>query len=155
AKPHAALETAVHLAPRRAEYHRSLAQTKRFTPGDAHLAMMKSLERDEASLSEDDRAALHFALGKAYADFGEHETSFRHYLAGNAIKRRQLHYDEAAHFAGFERLKSVFTSALIAQKRGLGHPSDVPIFIFGMPRSGTTLVEQIMASHPKVFGAGE
>src|SRR5262249_59773279 len=73
AKSRAALETAIRLAPRKPEYYRSLAQTKRFTREDAHLATMESLARDEGSLSEDDRIALHFALGKAYADVGEHE----------------------------------------------------------------------------------
>src|SRR5262249_24312554 len=155
AKSRAALETAIRLAPRKPEYYRSLAQTKRFTREDAHLAAMEQLARNEGSLSEDDRVALHFALGKACADLGEHERSFGHYRDGNAAKRRELEYDEAAQVACFTRLKAVFTSTLIEQKRSLGHASNVPIFIFGMPRSGTTLVEQVLSSHPQVFGAGE
>jgi hypothetical protein len=149
------LETAVSLAPGKPEYYRSLAQTKRFTPGDTHLAAMEDLAEDLGSFTEKDRIALHFALGKAYADCVEHEKSFRHHLAGNALRRQQLRYDEAGTFARFERLKAVFTADLIRQKQTLGNPSEVPVFILGMPRSGTTLIEQMLASHSKVFGAGE
>jgi tetratricopeptide (TPR) repeat protein len=150
-----ALETAVKLAPRKPEYYRSLAQTKHFTPGDPHLAAMEELARGDASFSAKDRIALHFGLGKAYADCGEHEKSFRHYLEGNALRRQQLHYDAAVTIANFDRIKAVFTPELIRQKRMFGNPSELPIFIFGMPRSGTSLVEQILASHGRVFGAGE
>jgi tetratricopeptide (TPR) repeat protein len=150
-----ALETAVRLAPRKPEYYRGLAQTKHFSAGDPHLAAMQELARDETPFNEKDRIALHFALGKAYADCGEHEKSFRHYLEANALRRRQLHHDATATFANFNRIKAVFTPGLIAQKQAFGDSSEVPIFIFGMPRSGTTLVEQVLASHPNVFGAGE
>jgi tetratricopeptide (TPR) repeat protein len=150
-----ALEKAVALAPLRADFHRSLTESKRFVADDPQLGAMEALAADMGSLSEDDRIALHFALGKAYADFGERDKAFRHLLDGNALKRRQVQYDEAGSFARFERLKAVFTADLIRQKRGLGDPSEVPIFVVGMPRSGTTLVEQVLASHPKVFGAGE
>ncbi len=150
-----ALERAVEIAPHHAEFHRSLAESKRFFAGDSQLAVMEVLAADMTSLSESERIALHFALGKAYGDCGEHENSFRHFLAGNTLKRRQVHYDEAGAVARFERLKAVFTPELIQQKRGLGDPSELPIFIFGMPRSGTTLVEQVLASHPKITGGGE
>jgi tetratricopeptide (TPR) repeat protein len=149
------LEKAVALAPRRAELHRSLAESKRYTSDDPQLAAMEALLADTTSLSDDDRIMLHFALAKAQADTGAHEKSFRHLLAGNALKRRQLDYDEAGTFAAWDRVKAVFTADLIEQKGALGDPSEVPIFIVGMPRSGTTLIEQMLASHPKVFGAGE
>jgi tetratricopeptide (TPR) repeat protein len=150
-----ALERAVELAPRRPELHRSLAESKRFTSDDPQLAVLEALGTNKGTISNDERIALHFALGKAYADFGEHEKAFRQLLEGNALKRRQVRYDEPGTFARFDRLKAVFTPELIRQKAGLGDPSELPIFIVGMPRSGTTLVEQIIASHPKVLGAGE
>src|SRR6516225_146922 len=98
---------------------------------------------------------LHFALGKVYADLGQHERSFFHLIKGNALKRKQIVYDEAAALAQLERMREVFTAEALRQGRGCGDPSAVPVFIIGMPRSGSTLVEQILASHPKVFGAGE
>ena len=98
---------------------------------------------------------LDFALGKAYADLKDHARSFKHLLAGNAAKRATIAYDEHAAFALFDRIEATFTRELIDDKIGGGDPSAMPIFVIGMPRSGTTLVEQIIASHPAVHGAGE
>ncbi len=151
----AALETAVRLAPKKPDFYRSLAQNKSFTAADPHLAAMEELAREDMRLTEKDRIALHFALGKAYADCTEHEKAFHHYLQGNALRRRQLQHDAAASSVNYDRIKAVFTPELIAQMQKFGNPSGVPIFVFGMPRSGTTLVEQVLASHPSVFGGGE
>ena len=116
---------------------------------------MEALALNPASLSGEEQMQLHFALGKVLADLGRHEESFGHLIAGNAIKRRQTTYDETAVLAAFDRIRAVFTPELMRAKAGQGDPSRVPVFIFGMPRSGTTLVEQIVASHPSVYGAGE
>src|SRR6202035_1986331 len=102
-----------------------------------------------------DRMQLDFALGKAYADLKEHGRSFEHLRRGAAAKRATVKYDEAETFALFERTERVFTRELIAAKAGGGDATRMPIFVIGMPRSGTTLVEQILASHPMVHGAGE
>jgi Flp pilus assembly protein TadD len=151
----AAYERATALDPRQPQFYRALADFKQFTPDDPHLAAMEALAADMRKLSEDAQIELHFTLGKAYADVGRHELSFRHLLAGNQLMRQRIVYDEAATLGSFERIRAVFTPELIQSKAGLGHPSSVPIFIFGMPRSGTTLIEQILATHPAVFGGGE
>jgi len=150
-----ALEKAVTLAPSRADFHRSLAESKRFTPDDAQLQAMQALAADMSSMRDSERIDLHFALGKACADIVQREQAFRHFLEGNTLRRQQFEYDEAASLARFERLKRVFTAELIEQTRGLGDPTQVPVFIVGMPRSGTTLVEQVLASHREVTGGGE
>ena len=150
-----AAEQAVHLAPRNAEYRRLLGDVMRFVAGDPHLAAMEQLAQESASLSIEDRIRLHFALGKAYEDVGRHAEAFRQWLNGNALKRRQLVYNEAATLRALDRTRAVFTSELIRTWQKVGQPSSVPVFIFGMPRSGSTLVEQILASHPQVFGGGE
>ena len=152
---HSAHERAVALAPRRAHFHLALAHARRFSAGDPRLAAIEELARDQASLSEEDRIALHFALGKAFADLEQHESSFRHFLEGNALKRMRTVYDEAATLRLFGRIQMVFTRELIQEKRGGGDPARIPVFVVGMPRSGTTLIEQILASHSEVFGAGE
>jgi len=149
-----AFETAVKLSPRRAEYHLSLAHAKPFAAGDPRLAALEALSSDITSLGEDGRIALHFTLGKAFADLGQHRQSIRHLLEGNALKRRRLAYDETKTLRRFERIRTTFTRELMRESRG-GDPSPVPVFVVGMPRSGTTLIEQILASHSKVFGAGE
>ena len=73
----------------------------------------------------------------------------------DALKRQQITYDEAKTLAWSDRIRAAFSAKLLHDRRGLGDPSCVPVFVIGMPRSGTTLIEQILASHPKVFGAGE
>jgi tetratricopeptide (TPR) repeat protein len=150
-----AFEAATRTEPRRAAFHLNLAKSKRFTAADPQLAALERLAAESATLAEDERIALHFALGKALGDVGRREESFRHLLAGNALKRRHIAYDEPHMLGTMRRIEAVFTPALVAAKRGLGQGSAVPVFVLGMPRSGTTLVEQILASHPQVHGAGE
>ncbi len=150
-----AFDTALASTPGKARYYWMLANSKRFTPGDNQLIKMIELARDANSLPVEEQIGLHFALGKAFADVGDRHQSFQHLLQGNSLKRQQVAYDEARTLEEFERVRRVFTANLLRDTRGLGEPSSVPIFIVGLPRSGTTLVEQILASHQKVFGAGE
>jgi tetratricopeptide (TPR) repeat protein len=150
-----AFEQALALLPRRVDVMRNLGELRRFEPGDPLLAALQAMVGDADVLSEDERIDLHFALGKAHADLGEPEAAFAHWRDGNALHRARIVYDEAARLATFARIAEVFTPELIRAKSGHGDPTDLPIFIIGMPRSGTTLVEQILASHPQVFGAGE
>ncbi|HUK57672.1 MAG TPA: sulfotransferase [Stellaceae bacterium] len=151
----AAYTKAVTLEPRNAVYHSALAGLGKISRDDPLLLQMETLARDIASLSDLDQVSLHFALGKAYAGCGEHDRSFEHYLKGGALKRQSLAYDERQVLGLMERITQVFSPALIAARSGKGDPSPVPVFIIGMPRSGTTLAEQILASHPQLFGAGE
>jgi tetratricopeptide (TPR) repeat protein len=149
-----AIERAIELSPTEAEFHRNLAMARRFVPGDSRLQAMEELGRNP-SLRESQRMTLQFALGKAYADLGRREDALHHLIEANAIKRGKIKYDEKAALAQLDRIKEVFTRDLMRRKAGHGAPSDVPVFILGMPRSGSTLIEQILASHPDVFGAGE
>jgi tetratricopeptide (TPR) repeat protein len=150
-----AFEKAIEIAPRSPGLYVNLFNCRKVRAGDPYLAAVEELERDRGSLTDDERIKLDFALSKAYSDTGQHERSFRHLLDGNALKRRQILYDETAVLRWFESVQKNFTAAVIRKRRNLGDPSSAPIFIVGMMRSGTTLVEQIVASHPKVFGAGE
>jgi tetratricopeptide (TPR) repeat protein len=155
AEARAACEKAIELVPKNPMFHHSLAILKRFAQDDQQLAAMETIASEAGSLSAQDRIYLHFALAKAYDDLGDYDRSFRHLREGNALKRQEIIYDEADVRDHFARIMDVFTSALMNEKRELGDSSSVPIFIIGMPRSGTSLIEQILASHPKVFGAGE
>jgi tetratricopeptide (TPR) repeat protein len=150
-----ATETAIRLEPRKAAYYCNLSEIKRFAADDPHVAAMKALAVDEASLSETDRIAIHFALAKFYEQTGAKSDAFREMISGNALKRRQVSYDEATTLRQMERIEAVFSPALMQRYDGAGLRARTPIFIVGMLRSGTTLVEQILASHPAVFGAGE
>ena len=148
-----ALEWAAALQPQRTDLFHSLGESKHFLPNDPHLAAMEKL--DEQSLSVEQPIFLHFGLGKAYVDLGRHKDAFRHLLEGNRLQRQRINYDEKATIGLLQRTANVFTAELMAVKPQPGDPSAVPIFIVGMPRSGSTLIEQMLASHPKVFGADE
>jgi tetratricopeptide (TPR) repeat protein len=150
-----AYERALEIAPRHAMTHLNLAYLRRFTAGDPRLAALENLAEDMAAYDTDSRIALHFALGKAFCDLGQHERSFGHLREGNALKRAQLTYNEKDTLSLLERIQAIFTPGLMGQNCGSGDPSDAPVFVVGMPRSGTTLVEQILASHSEVHGAGE
>jgi hypothetical protein len=130
------------------------ADLKKFQPDDPDLAQLEALAVDPR-LPEGKRVYVHFALGKALDDVGQYDRAFRQWETGNAVMRRELNYNEAGYRQNFQILASVFDAPLFARFPAAGNPSGVPIFIVGMPRSGTTLIEQILASHPQVQGAGE
>ena len=150
-----AAERAVALAPLQLSYLRQLGEIRRYVAGDHHFTALEALANNEAALSVDDQITLHFALAKAHADIGRPEEEFQRLLAGNALKRSQIDYNEIAVLGEIDRARQVFTSEFVRASEGGGEPSPKPIFVVGMPRSGTTLVEQILASHPQVRGAGE
>jgi tetratricopeptide (TPR) repeat protein len=150
-----AFERAVALSPGYPAYHRALAETATFVEGDPRLAALEALSRKENTFPEAQKVELHFALAKAYDDLGRYERAFGHLKRGNTIKRHLIAYDETAVTDFFRQIAAAFTPALLQARRGAGHRTELPIFVVGMPRSGTSLVEQILASHPDVFGAGE
>jgi Flp pilus assembly protein TadD len=145
---------AIEIKPSEVTAYVNLVEVHKFAPGDPYLAAMERLAASK-NLPESDRPYLNFALGNAYRDVKDYRRSFHHLAAGNAALRGHKKYDEESTLATFRDIERVFTPALIAAKSGSGHPSSVPIFVVGMPRSGTTLVEQILASHPLVHGGGE
>ena len=150
-----ALETAIQLAPDHPEFYRSLGECKRFTADDPHLAAMAALVQNTDALADEQRIVLHFGLGKAYNDLDQHQNSFLHLREANSLRRRQVDYDEAATLGMHRRVIDVFDPGFIRSKATPGDSSAAPIFVLGMPRSGTTLIEQVLASHPDVYGAGE
>lgn len=132
----------------------SLANLKTYTFDESELAQMVDQERANG-VSAQDRIHLCFTLGKAYEDRGEPETSFKYYARGNDTKSRILSYDAGQMDEAFEAQKTTFTRALFERRAGLGHMAADPIFIVGMPRAGSTLLEQILASHSRVDGTLE
>jgi predicted Zn-dependent protease len=145
----AAYRRSVEIAPGFGEAWWSLANLKtyRFAPGDVE-AMQARLERADAT--DDDRLHLHFALAKALEDAERFEESFAHYAEGNRIRRAGIAYDAAATSEFVRRMLTLFTGEFVAQRHGWGCEAADPIFIVGLPRSGSTLVEQILASHSAV-----
>ena len=151
----AAAEKLSKINPRNVYNYLLLAETKRFDRDDPQIAAMEELVKEDKAVSAPERMALHFALGTIYEKLGEHARSFSHFVDGNALRRREAVYDEGATLRMLARITEIFTPEFIAGKSGRGDPSTKPIFIVGMPRSGTTLIEQILAGHPRVHSCGE
>jgi tetratricopeptide (TPR) repeat protein len=149
-----AIEEAARAFPNSPGILFSQTDLKRFGPGDPLIGQMQALLAREG-ISLTDRATLHFGLGKVFLDIGDSEQAFHHYDEGNRLKRSTFEYDADANERWMEGIAEVFSPALLAAKAEMGARSDLPVFVVGMPRSGTTLLEQILASHPSVFGAGE
>ncbi|MER9972694.1 sulfotransferase [Mesorhizobium sp. M0085] len=131
-----------------------LTQVKRQKDRDAELARMEA-EHAKAPQGSLARMQLSFGLGKANDDLRQYGRAFDYFAEGNAIRRQGIDYDAGKTRGEFEAMKAVFDKAFFERHRPSGIADDTPIFVVGMPRSGTTLVEQIIASHPQVYGAGE
>ncbi|HKE37958.1 MAG TPA: sulfotransferase [Candidatus Baltobacteraceae bacterium] len=135
-------------------YH-LLASTNRLTLDDPAVTGMLQLLENVEALHLEEQIALHFALGSVYTDNGRLDLSLEHLTLGNALKRRLVNYDERATLGHMDALAATFPADAMRPLEGAGYATDRHIFIVGMPRSGTTLAEQILASHPHVYGAGE
>jgi tetratricopeptide (TPR) repeat protein len=150
----AAYRKAVALQPSLGEAWWSLANLKTFRFSDEDLAAMRAALGDSA-LADDDRLHLHFALGKALEDAGDFAPAFRHYETGNALRRETLGYRAEDTRDQVRRAKALFTPGFLAARAGQGCEAPDPIFVVGLPRAGSTLVEQILASHSQVEGTQE
>ena len=149
------LRQAITVKPDYADAHRMLASIKKFDAQDEQYLKMRELYLDE-NISEEQRCHINFGLAKACEDLGNFEQAFTHYTKGNELRKKLLNYDINQDVELFRKIKSNY---LRIEKNSL-EPDKLlknltPIFIVGMPRSGTTLVEQIISSHSKVTGAGE
>jgi tetratricopeptide (TPR) repeat protein len=149
-----ALEKSIDLEPR-PTFFLALTECTRFDTRNRYASSLIHLERNCAALPVDEQLNLHFALGNAYRDLNRHDLAFAQWSKGNLLKRKMIRYDEAGTLASVKRIASAFSQDVILRNAGLGDPSSAPVFIVGMPRSGTTLIEQVIASHPDVHGAGE
>lgn len=150
----AAYRKAVELEPSLGEAWWSLANLKTYRFDAADLATMAGA-LDRPDLSDDDRLHLHYALGKAHEDAARYADSFAHYARGAALRRAQMRYDPSEITDHVARAKATLTAELFAARAGQGCPAPDPIFIVGLPRSGSTLIEQILASHSQVEGTME
>jgi tetratricopeptide (TPR) repeat protein len=148
------LKRAVEAAPDLAEARLTLFATRRQTERDADFEWIQKAVADPATfgVAEHD---VRFAESKVLADLGEPDAAFAALHLANCARRARLDFRMEDVRARFERVRAVFTPERVARLRGFGHRDETPIFVVGMPRSGTSLVEQILASHSQVHGAGE
>lgn len=149
------LDRAIELEPRNGSSYLPLVTGGSKAVNPAHVEAMIRLGREIETLPRAQQIDLHFALGSVHERAGRVEDAFRHLLAGNALKRATIAYDESKALAYVRSIEVAFSHPLIEQLRGCGDESERPIFVVGMPRSGSTLLEQMLAAHPAVFGSGE
>jgi tetratricopeptide (TPR) repeat protein len=151
----ASFEQTLALNPSYAEAYYSRGQLKKYRPDDPDLAELEAFAADPSRVPADRMTYVHFALGKALDDIGDYPRAFQQWTLGNALKRREVDYDEAVWHRVLRITADTFDANLVDRFRAVGDPSTLPIFILGMPRSGSTLVEQILASHPQIQAGGE
>jgi tetratricopeptide (TPR) repeat protein len=134
----------------------SLVQVKRLSETDRPLIEQLEHKLQNPGITRQEAVHVHFALGKAYDDLGEYGRAIEHFDRANSLKKSMdKHYDRNAHADLVDRLISRFTPEFFARNKDMAHDWDVPVLIVGMPRSGTTLAEQILSSHPDVTPGGE
>ena len=148
---------ALQINPAFAKAHRFLSTVKKFQDADPQIyQMLQLVERN--NLPDEDRIHLNFALAKAHEDLGNYDRAFSYFIEGNRLRKDELSYEVSSTRASFAKIKTTFSKdvpALSVLKESESAKGQQPVFVLGMPRSGTTLVEQILASHSQVYGAGE
>jgi len=148
-----ALRRALKIEPTFGDAYWTLANFKSFHFSPRDLQHMRQALRKK--LSDNDALHIHFALGKAYEDAGDYEQSFSHYAAGNALRAASFTPDQSSATAFVDEAITAFTPEFFERNRGVGCPETGPIFVVGLHRAGSTLIEQILASHPLVEGTTE
>ncbi len=123
--------------------------------GDDLFKEMDNIFKSARNPEANQFLALHFAYAKGLEDRGEHERALEHYITGGRMKRRQLDYNEEETHGFFDKIREAFPKEVFENRKFAGIDDERPVFIIGMPRSGSTLLEQILSSHPDVYGAGE
>jgi tetratricopeptide (TPR) repeat protein len=150
----AAYRRCIEITPQLGEAWWSLANLKRVRFSDDDVRAMRA-QLAGTQLTDEDRLHFHFAAGKALEDAGRYAESFEHYAQGNAIRRAQVGYDAEENSRHVRRSQTLFASGLFAAQAGAGCPAPDPIFIVGLPRAGSTLIEQILSSHSAIEGTQE
>jgi tetratricopeptide (TPR) repeat protein len=144
----------LEMNPGMGEAYWSLADLKNYAFSEAEIAAMQALVKGEDG-DDEDQAHLHFALGRALEQQKDYGGAFDHYATANRRRRKTVPFDIAAFENKTRRVRECFDAAFFAARSGSGFPDPSPIFIVGLPRSGSTLVEQILASHSSVEGTYE
>ncbi len=150
----AAYRKCIALAPGFGEAYWSLANLKTFRFSETDVAALRKALAG-TGLRDEDRYHLHFALGKALEDEARYAASFSHYDQGNRLRRASVNYNADDTTAHTRRSKALFTRGFFGARAGMGAPDADPIFIVGLPRAGSTLIEQILSSHSQVEGTME
>ena len=146
--------TALKLKPNLAFAHRHLSIITKYSRNDPHIRVKEKI-MSNTKTNDNQKIHVAFGLGKAYEDTQNYENAFKYFKLANQLKRKSLKYNIKNDVVFFKNLKKSFSKELFSKFKNSGNSNKTPIFIVGMFRSGTTLIEQILASHSKVYGGGE
>lgn len=146
---------AIEMNPGMPFAYMTYGKTKKYKKDDPDFIQMQEMAENPRHAGRQQQTSLHYALFKAYEDVGDYGKAFDHLSKGAAMKRQSIPYEEASAFAHIELQKTIYPEDFLKAYKNKGYKSNLPVFIVGMPRSGTTLTEQIISSHPDVYGAGE
>lgn len=149
------LNSAIKIKPDYIEAHHNLSDLKRYKIGDEHIEILMGLLKEVDKIPLENQIRLYFILGKVHADLKEYDLAFDYYNTGNKLKRSTYEYDEDRMLEMHNEIKGVFSKTSFADLTISKNHDIIPIFVVGMPRSGSTLIEQILSSHSMVHGAGE
>ena len=153
AKKH--FKESIKLNPNFTITHRSLSRITKYNNDDEHFIELKKIYKNLNINDSEKRIELGYALGKAFDDTKNFDQSFKHYEEANLLQRKKIDFSLKIEKGKFEEIKNIYNKKLFDKYKNSDHIDDSPIFIIGMPRSCTTLVEQILSSHPNVYGAEE
>ena len=145
----------IEINPNLHNAHRALSRVIKYTEREEHLTELENIYKEIKNENKEGKISIGFALGKAYEDIKNYEKSFKHYEKANLIFKTRLNFSLSYEKKKFADIKRTYSKKLFQKFESCGSGDSTAIFIVGMPRSGTTLVEQILSSHSKVFGADE
>ena len=149
------IDAAINAQPFMIEAHHNLSALKTYKKGDKHIELLKNIERNSSKLPPENQIRLWFILGKVHSDLEEYDKAFEYYTLGNNQKRASFKYNEDEAIKFTQDIKSVFNKPYFKDCKKNKLDDLTPIFIVGMPRSGSTLIEQILSSHSDVHSGGE
>jgi tetratricopeptide (TPR) repeat protein len=155
AEAEASFRQAIALEPHYLSAYYNLASNKKFQPGDADIAAIEQLHEYEAQFSQEEKEVFYFTLAKVHHDCGEYDQAFAELQQANSLKRMRVHYRSEAQQQLTDDLLQAMDESFAQRLKDVGYDAESPVFVLGMPRSGTTLVESLLCRHPDISGIGE
>jgi tetratricopeptide (TPR) repeat protein len=146
---------AIRINPDYYDAYYNLSNIKKFSKDDSDLKSLKNISSKIKTIDNPNTAKIFYSLGKAYNDINNYSAAFECFLKANQCDRKFLEYNRKSEEGMLKKIASIFSKKFITQHENSACQSKTPVFVLGMPRSGTSLVEQILASHPQINGAGE
>jgi tetratricopeptide (TPR) repeat protein len=149
------LDKVLDLSPEHPAALRTYGVDYKYSYGDKVFKRLNTVAANITNMKQVDQVQMHFALGKAFDDVQEYDAAFKHYAVGGAKRKKEHPYKESSSARMFDVMKQLVNRESMEKQQAQGFEDETPVFILGMPRSGTSLMEQVLSSHPKIYGAGE